>query len=641
MSNPFDRLGFARTFVFPALSLFLIPAVALVVGNDSEKRFTQDLVAKIAYEIQKSANLNQRQKDHYVAQARETSTWKLVNKQQKDLARWSAAIGPFTLPTFLMYRAIFYVSWICIGLGAASLLIAGLGAVLAQGSRAMQYVMLLTTWHMTSIVGVIELCLQTALLVGLATAELFYFSGYAGAKILVIVIGAGLTGLTMAIAAMFKPLDNRLEASGIPIQRSHSPRFWQALDELCEKVGTTSPDHVIAGINDGFWVTQFPVVIQEDEIMRRTYRGRTLYVSLPLLKQLPGKEADAILCHEMAHFSGQDTFYSLRVAPLLERHHAYAESLGDSWITLPVHYFASLLLVINNMSFSHMKRQREFRADQIATEQTSVNDFAFGFLRAVAFSEYRQQCESEWIDATTPYEQVSLAQSLEQGFRPFAMTYFDDHPIGDMTNFHPIDTHPPIHARMEAIGYAASVATLRSALADQSPGPWYEMITNAETLELSQWSELEEAFREYHEALLVHRLLPTNDHERTLVEKHFPPLEIEVSRGRTLRLDYEKVGFQDWQHDVYYHEIETLNIERGDVIWVVVDYQRLGMALTAKIPLSGIPQEEAYVREVLERYSNRSDFAHDYHRQRKAALAANPEPNAPGMAETLDFASNN
>ncbi|MBA2112990.1 M48 family metallopeptidase [Bremerella alba] len=638
MSNPYTGLGFLGTFVYPALSLFLIPVLALLIGSHSQDRFEQNLISNFEYRIQKTSGLNQHQKNRFITQVHQASIWSLVNRQEKDLYRWAELVGPFTMPTYVMYRCIYWISWTSIALGLGTLLIAGRGTVLSQSSRLAQYYSLLATWHMTGIVGVVELTLQSLLLMGLVTAEVCHHSGYAGAKILVFILGAGLTGLGMAIAAMFKHIDNRIEVSGIPIDRCHSPRFWEALDRLCGKMGTAAPDQVIAGIDDGFWVTQFPITIQEDEVMRRTYRGRTLYVSLPLLKKLPRREADGILCHEMAHFSGNDTFYSLKIAPMLERHEAYVQSLGQSWITLPVFHFASLLLVINHLSFSSMKRQREYRADRLAAEHTSADDFAFGLLRAVAFSVYRQQCESDVITADTAYEQVGIARSLDEGFRPFTETYFDEHPIDELTTLHPIDKHPPIHARLEAIGYSASRETLRQAFADDSIGPWYERINDAETLETSLWSEFEEAFREFHERLLVHQYLPSNEHERRLVEKSFPPREIPVSYGRVLRLDYEKIGFQDWNHDVYYHEIEALNVVRNDKVWIEVIYQRAGIHLNAKIPLSGMAYEEALVREMLENYSNRSDFAHAYQKERQAALAAKSEETNTGqeLAFTLD-----
>src|SRR5690606_28099334 len=98
--------------------------------------------------------------------------------------------------------------------------------------------------------------------------------------------------------------------------------FWRELKGICDQVGTELPDQVIVGIDDRFFVIETPVCVNGT-----WYAGRTLYVSLSMLKQLSGREADAVLAHEMAHFSGNDTLHSQKIAPLLSRYQLYLQLL--------------------------------------------------------------------------------------------------------------------------------------------------------------------------------------------------------------------------------------------------------------------------------------------------------------------------
>ncbi|MEW4452377.1 M48 family metallopeptidase [Bremerella sp. JC817] len=612
-----------RSFVLPALTLFLIPIGALLVCGHFQPEFEQQLTARFQRAINTAPGLNLQQKNSALKALEKTSTWSILNKENKALSRWDSELRPLDIPTYLTYKGVVLLSWGCIGLGIATLLLISIGSGLSIRSNEMLYYSLLGGWYLISIVGLLELIAQTTIIVGLISAYLFSHSSLGATKFLIFIGGAGLAGVGAAAAAMFKRVDLRHEASGVLIEREHAPLFWDDLDRLCFKAGTSPPDYVIAGIEDGFWVTECPVVLPIDDVMRRTLRGRILYVSLPLLKQLPDQEADAILLHEMAHFSGNDTIYSQRIAPLFERHYAYAESLYEHWLTRPIHHLAMLQLVINHSLNGKVARDREHRADQIAARHTSPEAFAFALLRVVAFSRYREQCEEEIYEAAAIDANSTISKRLDDGFRPFAESYFDENPIGELTSVHPFDSHPPVQQRLKFIGFQADAHTLRTALADQSVGPWYRNIYDAEEIERQQWSAYEAEFRTFHETMLVHRYLPSNDTERTLVEKYFPPIDLPVAHGRRLFLDFEKMSFENWEHPIYYHEVETFEIFREEQTYIIVSYRRMEIPLKAKLPLSrnDVDQEMA-VRDNMERYSNRSDFAHAYQAEREAAFAS-------------------
>ena len=73
------------------------------------------------------------------------------------------------------------------------------------------------------------------------------------------------------------------------------------------------PDAVVVGLTGGFFVSSGPKLLQPGEI---PLTGRTLYVPLPYLPLLRADELAAIIGHELAHFSGSDTEYSLQFLPI-------------------------------------------------------------------------------------------------------------------------------------------------------------------------------------------------------------------------------------------------------------------------------------------------------------------------------------
>ena len=75
--------------------------------------------------------------------------------------------------------------------------------------------------------------------------------------------------------------------------------------------------------------------------------GRTLAIGMPLLKELSLQELKAVLAHEFSHFSGNDTLYSVFVAPVYK-------SLGSAIEDLKTFTFDSIkfLLLLQAMFLS-------------------------------------------------------------------------------------------------------------------------------------------------------------------------------------------------------------------------------------------------------------------------------------------------
>ena len=341
-------------------------------------------------------------------------------------------------------------------------------------------------------------------------------------KLILVAGGLALIGIVAVVAAIFKKTDLTLDVEGTLLSPEGAARFYDELKAICRKVDTAPPDQVIVGIDDNFFVTEVPVRVDG-----KTTGGRTLFASLSLLKQLDVAEADGVLAHELAHFSGADTFYSKKTAPLLAAYQRYLEALYKGGIGHLVFYFMNCFRSLFELSLGKRRREREFRADRIAAEITSPRAVAGALLRTTAYSKFRNEIQQKLFEQERVLETTNIAGQVADGFSASAVRFAAEHDIGELKSSHPFDSHPPLADRLEAVGVPLSRETAESLLAAPGDGGWYRMIDKAEEIERQQWDEFEAKFREFHEATLPYRFLPETDEERAIVEKAFPAVTVE------------------------------------------------------------------------------------------------------------------
>lgn len=124
------------------------------------------------------------------------------------------------------------------------------------------------------------------------------------------VAGSTLLQLRRTLSA-FEP--DPLPILGRVLAREDAPGLWRLLDALADWLEALRPDHVVVGLTEGFFVSAGPEVLQPSG---QGLNGRTLYLPLPYLPFLHADEVVAIIGHELAHFSGGDTAYSLPFLPI-------------------------------------------------------------------------------------------------------------------------------------------------------------------------------------------------------------------------------------------------------------------------------------------------------------------------------------
>jgi Zn-dependent protease with chaperone function len=476
-------------------------------------------------------------------------------------------------------------------------------------------------WHVLRIYGALQAAVQGILLVALSFWVTALWFNFYSLKLILIAGFLALAAVCVVIAAIFRRVKDDFTVAGRVLAKDEAAPIWDELRRICTRVGTDPPDQIIAGIDDNFFVTEHPVIVGD-----KTYHGRTLFVSLSLLKQLQGGESDAVLAHEMAHFSGQDTLYSRKIAPLLNRFDHYLYALYKGGVTRPIYYFMMCFRALYQLSLGRLSRQREFRADRISLETTSARDVAGALLRTVAYSKYRQSVEQDLFKQERALETANVCERIEQGFRQYAACFVSGPDIGQLAPAHPFDSHPPLAQRLEAIGVPLESSDTQTLLAAASDGRWYEYIPNAEQMEKEQWHQYEEQFRQYHEQSLPYRFLPESAEEYEIVVKAFPPLTFAGSKG-VLTLDHEKMAFDQWPEAIRYAEITNLSLDNDRVL--KVSYQRQGKHAQS-LKMSKFAQQQE-VLNAIQRYYGRYLAAAAYQKQKKQEAGFGDQADRQGL----------
>lgn len=610
-SKPPAAPGFVKTFVLPALLIFAIPVASYLFFWHAQSRFDAEARAGVLQQIRDDESLGPAEREEATAFFTEHPFSELVTNPE-----FAANVDAEALRDYAMFRWFLRLSLWSVIVGVAVLALAGLCVALSLRSQRAQYLSLTAGWQVLRIYGALQTIVQGVLLVALSFWVTALWFGVYVPKLIFVAGALALFAVGAVIKAIFTTPKQEHVVNGKVIDRQTAAPLWQELQAICSKVGTNPPDQIIAGIDDNFYVTEMPVTVDG-----KTYHGRTLYVSLSLLKQLQGAEADAILAHEMAHFSGNDTLYSKKISPLLARYSTYLQALYEGGVTRPVFHFMNFFRALYELSLSRHSRQREYRADDVAVEATSPRDFATALLRVVAYSKFRNEIQQELFGHERALETANISARLEQGFHGYARKFAADPGIGELESAHPFDSHPPLALRLAAVGAPLDGQNIEAQLAAPAVGRWYQKFDDAEQLERQQWDDFEQKFRAYHEESLAYRLLPETDEERALVVKWFPAWSLAGAKGE-LQLDCETMHYTEWPDAVPFAEFDKCELNDG-VLQIAVN--RNGKHVRKlKLKTFGKQQQEAL--DAINRYLTRYRCAEAYQAQKRQELAETTAP---------------
>jgi Zn-dependent protease with chaperone function/uncharacterized tellurite resistance protein B-like protein len=246
---------------------------------------------------------------------------------------------------------------------------------------------------------------------------------------------------------------------GTPLRQEDEPGLFAFVGNLASTLGAKSPDNIVVGLEPTFYVTSCDIhLIGQD----RRLTGETLYLSAPLCRLMRLGEVSAIIGHELGHFRGDDTVYSLRFAPVYaglgNAIGAVAEG-GNGLMQLarlPAISMLSFMYDVFARNQAEISRLRELVADKAGISASSPMDLSTSLVKVTLYSGLWQAALEH---NAARLSQGKFTRNLSHVFQGFAR-YDVEHEsleeimtsVLDQQIVHPTDTHPTLAVRMANAG---------------------------------------------------------------------------------------------------------------------------------------------------------------------------------------------
>jgi Zn-dependent protease with chaperone function len=520
-----------------------------------------------------------------------------VLPQQDEMYRQAIPFSP--LWQFITADRVAF--WTLVLGGLALLASLGLGALAFLSRRAL-YLSFLTGWRLLTLVAAIETIVQGALLVWLSFwVTAFFFNLYAIKLIAIAGIGAALA-VFYAVVSIFRRPPQATTVEGELVSEQQAPALWARVRQLAGRLKTAPPDQIVAGIDANFFVTQSPLAVGEKAV-----KGRTLFVSLPLLRVLDRSEADAVLGHELAHFRGGDTASSAALGPMLVRYDHYCAMMLAGRVTLPVFYMMRMYRVIFEIALQRDSRAREFKADRTAAKLVSAQGIVHSLIKVAAYARYRAQIEQQLFEHDRQHDSLGIAGHVAAGLPPYATSAQFMDVMVSASIPHPFDSHPAMFDRMRNVGCLVAPKDYAAIVTRPTVDTWVSDIPPAADIEARLWGVYEREFAQAHERSLAYRYEPATEQERAIVLKYFPPVVVQLKGDKRIGISID--GLAPPEGDVVpWDSVKSFEYEDGiggDVLKIVHPEKGWLGAKTTKVKLPGISKQRDQFKAVLAHYWGR------------------------------------
>ncbi|MFK8017997.1 MAG: M48 family metalloprotease [Gammaproteobacteria bacterium] len=245
---------------------------------------------------------------------------------------------------------------------------------------------------------------------------------------------------------------------GQQLSRDKHPAMFEFASGIAGKLGAREPDNIVVGLDPNFFVTSADVQLIGTD---KELTGETLYLSLPLARIFTRDEIRAVIGHELGHFRGNDTAYSLRFAPVYAGLTHGVNTLGASGdltavAQLPARSVLRYMIETFHRNVSTISREREFEADKAALEVAPAQSLATSLLKIGLYANAWGNLQS------TVVERMGMRKFTRNMSSLFASIVRYDvnvekipeaiDGVAKQTVSHPTDSHPPTATRIEQAG---------------------------------------------------------------------------------------------------------------------------------------------------------------------------------------------
>lgn len=449
------------------IKIFIIPVALAIFFYYAPRWLDSRLADSIAKDIESSSDVSAEKKAELINNWRGVQFIKVCKSDDSEIANFRASLeregtcGQYQRLQWSLWGAVvlvlgLLVNVICIFIFAAR----------ARRSREALISNFQVGYRLSVFTALTKLFLQIPLLAyGSFELTTLATDRYYPKLILLIVLGA-IVAIIAGIKTLLSPVSMEFgERLAKHISSEDSPDLWQAIKKIADKLNTTVPDNIIVGMSPNFYVTELSVRHNAG-----IAKGKTLYLSHPFMKLLREDEVLAIVGHELGHFIGADTQLTREFYPMHHRAYEMLHQLAASgWAGFSSFY----LLQLFSMAFSEVEkeasRQRELLADKKGAEATSVEVASKALVKIHVLSEAYNAYFLKNIGTASGQEVLSGQSSLYDFAKEnlFGTPNFWKNLLGIKTS-HPMDSHPPLGARLESLGFQISPEIAEKISADRT-----------------------------------------------------------------------------------------------------------------------------------------------------------------------------
>lgn len=390
--NPTVRRDLLQVLGLSLVSLFLIPALTLAFARHAATRHDAAVLSAIEARIAEDARGSPQQKARALDYYRGHPPSAMCGDADPEARDYREAACARFSAAWQFGVAERVAGWTLAG-GAALLAAALALGALAFATRRLRHASFVAGWRLMTAGSAAAVAAQSAMLAWLSFWVTAVFFDHYFLELI------AFTGIVAACAAfyavwlLFRKYPNEHDIEGELLAEAGAPKLWARVRRLAARLKTAPPDHIVAGIDANFFVTEAPCTVQG-----RALSGRTLYVSIPLLRVLDQAEADAVLAHELAHLRGGDARSSAALGPRLLQYDLYAWRMRAGGLTVVAHYLLRLYRLIFEFARSRDSRDRELLADRTAATLVSPAAVVRSLVKVAAYANYRADIEQRLFE---------------------------------------------------------------------------------------------------------------------------------------------------------------------------------------------------------------------------------------------------
>ena len=254
---------------------------------------------------------------------------------------------------------------------------------------------------------------------------------------------------------------------GTLLMQKDNEVIWSFVKSIASDLNARIPDNIIVGLEPTFFATSANVKIINDN---KVVSGETLFLSVVLMRLFTKSELKSVIGHELGHFIGSDTKYTMRFAPIYSGLNKSIKSIDEeegfaSLVSIPAIAMLSAMIEIFAINVSKISRTREFEADMAGVKVSSGEDLGIALGKVATFAHFWQKVRQENIERLNDGK---ISGNLSEVFVDSSKYDLSITEVGTILTeilnakiTHPTDTHPAISDRYKNIGFDPEKLTIK------------------------------------------------------------------------------------------------------------------------------------------------------------------------------------